>query len=52
MELRVARHTDRLDEVVAFYRDGIRLPEIGRFRDHEGYDGVLLDIPARARTSS
>ena len=45
MHLRVARHTDRLEEVVAFYRDGLGLPEIGRFRDHDGYDGVFLDIP-------
>jgi GNAT superfamily N-acetyltransferase len=45
MQLRVARHTERLDEVVAFYRDGLGLPEIGGFRDHGGYDGVFLDIP-------
>jgi catechol 2,3-dioxygenase-like lactoylglutathione lyase family enzyme len=45
VELRVARHTERLDEVVAFYRDGLGLPEIGGFRDHDGYDGVFLEIP-------
>lgn len=45
MKFRVARHTDRLDEVAAFYRDGIGLPEHGRFVDHDGYDGVFLDIP-------
>ncbi len=45
MELRVARHTERLDEVVRFYRDGIGLPEKGRFRDHDGYDGVFLAVP-------
>ena len=45
MHLRVARHTERLEEVVAFYRDGVGLPEIGRFRDHDGYDGVFLAIP-------
>ena len=45
MDLRVARHTDRLEEVVAFYRDGLGLPEIGGFRDHHGYDGVFLEIP-------
>lgn len=45
MELRVARHTERLDAVVAFYRDGLGLPEIGGFRDHDGYDGVFLSIP-------
>src|SRR5437773_7541735 len=45
MQLRVARHTERLDEVVQFYRDGIGLTEIGGFRDHDGYDGVFLAVP-------
>src|SRR3989442_7697763 len=45
MQLRVARHTERLDEVVEFYRDGIGLTEIGGFRDHDGYDGVFLAMP-------
>ena len=45
MELRVARHTERLAEVVEFYRDGIGLTEIGGFRGHAGYDGVFLAIP-------
>jgi catechol 2,3-dioxygenase-like lactoylglutathione lyase family enzyme len=45
MQLRVARHTERLAEVTAFYRDGIGLPEIGGFRDHDGYDGVFLAVP-------
>ena len=45
MQLRVARHTDRLEAVVAFYRDGLGLREIGSFRDHDGYDGVFLELP-------
>ena len=45
MQLRVARHTERLDEVVRFYRDGIGLPEVGGFRGHDGYDGVFLAVP-------
>lgn len=45
MQLRVARQTARLEEVVAFYRDQLGLPEIGRFADHHGYDGVMLSIP-------
>jgi catechol 2,3-dioxygenase-like lactoylglutathione lyase family enzyme len=45
MQLRVARHTERLDEVVRFYRDGIGLAEIGGFRNHDGYDGVFLEVP-------
>jgi catechol 2,3-dioxygenase-like lactoylglutathione lyase family enzyme len=45
MQLRVARHTNRLRELVRFYRDGLGLSEIGRFDDHEGYDGVFLAVP-------
>ena len=45
MQLRVARHTKRLDELVRFYRDDLGLPEIGRFADHEDYDGVFLAVP-------
>jgi catechol 2,3-dioxygenase-like lactoylglutathione lyase family enzyme len=45
MQVRVARHTERLNELVRFYRDGLGLPEIGGFRDHDGYDGVFLDLP-------
>jgi hypothetical protein len=40
MQLHVARHTERLDEVVAFYGDGIGLNEIGGFRDHDGSSSV------------
>jgi hypothetical protein len=45
LQLRFARHTERLDEVVRFYRDGIGLTEIGGFRGHDGYDGVFLGVP-------
>ena len=34
--VRIARPTDRLDEVVRFYREGLGLPEIGRFAGHAG----------------
>jgi catechol 2,3-dioxygenase-like lactoylglutathione lyase family enzyme len=44
MQVRVARHTDRLAQVTAFYRDGLGLREAGGFADHDGYDGVFLEI--------
>jgi catechol 2,3-dioxygenase-like lactoylglutathione lyase family enzyme len=44
MRARVARHTERFDEVVAFYRDRIGLRQTGAFRDHDGYDGAFLEI--------
>src|SRR5262245_50407581 len=45
MELRCARHTPPLAELVGFYRDGLGLPELGRFHDHDGYEGVFLAVP-------
>jgi catechol 2,3-dioxygenase-like lactoylglutathione lyase family enzyme len=44
-QLRVARHTERLGELLRFYRDGIGLVEVGGFQDHDGYDGVFLEVP-------
>ncbi|MFW5692189.1 MAG: VOC family protein, partial [Chloroflexota bacterium] len=43
--VRVARPTDQLAAVVAFYRDGLGLPVIAHFDDHAGYDGVILGMP-------
>jgi catechol 2,3-dioxygenase-like lactoylglutathione lyase family enzyme len=48
VQVRVARPTDRLDEVVRFYRDGIGLEVVGAFEGHAGYDGVMLGLPGRA----
>ena len=45
--IRVARPTQQLEAVVAFYRDGLGLPVIGEFRAHAGYDGVMLGLPGR-----
>jgi hypothetical protein len=45
MQVRIARHTDRLEEVVRFYRDQLGIPEGGRFEAHAGYDGVVIDLP-------
>ena len=46
--VRVARQTDQLDAVVAFYRDVVGLPVIGGFDDHDGYTGVMLGAPGEA----
>ena len=42
--LRIARPTDRLEEIVRFYRDGLRLTVLGSFVDHTGFDGVMLGM--------
>jgi catechol 2,3-dioxygenase-like lactoylglutathione lyase family enzyme len=43
--LRVARATDRLDEVVRFYVVGLGLDELGLFENHDGFDGVMVGAP-------
>lgn len=44
-QVRIARPTHQLDEVVRFYRDGLGLRELFRFERHAGYDGVMLGLP-------
>jgi len=43
--VRFARPTSRLEEVVAFYVDGLGLERIGSFVGHDGYDGVMVGAP-------
>ena len=45
MQVRIARPTNQLGRVVAFYRDGLGLRELYRFEGHEGYNGVMLGLP-------
>lgn len=40
--LRIARPTERMPEIIKFYRDGLGFEVIGSFQDHEGFDGVML----------
>lgn len=44
-QVRIARPTNRLDDVVAFYERGLGLPRIGEFHDHAGYSGVMIGFP-------
>jgi len=46
--LRVARPTDRLGEIVAFYREFFEFEVVASFEDHEGFDGVMLGRPEDA----
>jgi len=43
--LRIARPTDQLAAIAKMYRLGLDLDELGRFEDHEGFDGVMLGHP-------
>ncbi len=44
-QVRIARPTDHLAEVVRFYSEGLGLRELYRFEGHDGYDGVMLGLP-------
>ena len=46
VQVRVARQTGRLDEIVTFYREGPGLAQIDHFAGHAGYDGVILELRA------
>ena len=46
--LRVARATDNLQAVVAFYRDALGFDPLASFEDHDGFDGVMLGHPGAA----
>jgi catechol 2,3-dioxygenase-like lactoylglutathione lyase family enzyme len=46
-QIRIARPTDQLEAVVAFWRDGLGLETLGAFAGHDGYDGVMLGLPDR-----
>jgi len=46
-QVRIARPTDRLAEVVRFYRDALGLEQIASFEGDAGYDGVMLALPGR-----
>jgi hypothetical protein len=48
VQVRIARPTDKLENVIAFYRDGLGLPELARFQAHADYDGVMLGLPGKA----
>jgi catechol 2,3-dioxygenase-like lactoylglutathione lyase family enzyme len=47
-QVRIARPTDRLAEVVRFYRDALGLEQISSFESHAGYYGVMLALPGRS----
>jgi catechol 2,3-dioxygenase-like lactoylglutathione lyase family enzyme len=44
-QFRAARPVKSLDAVMTFYREGLGLPVIGEFRDHDGFSGVMFGLP-------
>lgn len=48
-KVRVARPSGAFSDVVAFYRDEVRLPVLSTFEGHDGYDGVIFGLPDATR---
>jgi catechol 2,3-dioxygenase-like lactoylglutathione lyase family enzyme len=44
-QVRVARPTDQLAAIEKFYSADLGLPVLYRFKNHAGYDGVMLGLP-------
>lgn len=40
--IRIARPVTALERLAAMYRQGLGLSELGRFQDHDGFDGIML----------
>jgi len=45
VQYRIARPTNQLERVVEFYKNALGLRELGSFKNHEGFDGVMLGLP-------
>lgn len=46
--LRVARPTDKLEEITAMYVSGLGFTLLGSFKDHDGFDGSIIGHPHHA----
>ena len=44
-QLRVVRPSDDLEPIVRFYRDGLGFAMLYEFRDHDGFDEIMLGHP-------
>ncbi|KUJ09434.1 lactoylglutathione lyase [Mollisia scopiformis] len=43
--LRIARPTNNLEKLTHFYTTALGMRIIGFFKDHAGFDGVMLGLP-------
>lgn len=44
--LRIARPTDDIPALIKFYREGLGFDLLFEFKDHDGFDGVMLGHPS------
>ena len=45
MKFRIARHTNNLTPLIAFYKNILGFEILGQFTGHDGYDGVFIGLP-------
>ncbi|MFC4323043.1 VOC family protein [Litchfieldia salsa] len=45
IQFRIARPTDKFEEVITFYEKGLGLKKVASFENHDGYDGVMFGLP-------
>lgn len=45
VQIRIARPTSQLNEIIRFYEGGLGLKRIGEFSQHNGYNGVMFGLP-------
>ncbi len=45
VQFRIARPTRQLDAISKFYTEGLGLTIIGEFKNHQGYDGIMIGLP-------
>ncbi len=45
MQLRIARHTNKIEEIKIFYTTILNLEILGEFQKHNGYDGIFIGKP-------
>ena len=44
MNFRYARHTQKIESLVYFYTSILNFQILGKFENHDGYDGVFLGV--------
>ncbi|MCY8986153.1 VOC family protein [Bacillus atrophaeus] len=44
-QVRIARPTGQINQMIRFYEEGLGLKRIGGFSQHNGYDGVMFGLP-------
>ena len=45
MQLRIARDTNKIEEIKIFYNTILNLEILGEFQKHDGYDGIFIGKP-------